>query len=68
MLNFLGLAPQAQMVQESRPRSFRRYLELANVAVWGEEVKYLFVNLGEIGRDAFPKRHPWGRYISFLAY
>jgi hypothetical protein len=38
MLNFLGLAPQAQAIQK-RPRSFRMYLELSNLVATLEEVK-----------------------------
>jgi hypothetical protein len=38
MLNFLGLASQAQAIQK-RPRSFRMYLELSNLAATPEEVK-----------------------------
>jgi hypothetical protein len=38
MLNFLGLAPQAQAIQK-RPRSFRMYLELTNLAATVEQVK-----------------------------
>jgi len=38
MLNFLGLAPRAQATQK-RPRSFRMYLELSNLAATEEEVK-----------------------------
>jgi hypothetical protein len=37
------LAPRAQVIKK-QPRSFRMYLELANVAVTGVEVKYLFRN------------------------
>jgi hypothetical protein len=48
MLNFLGFAPQAQVLQ-TRPRSFRMFLELVNVAARGEEVKCLFVKGGRVG-------------------
>jgi hypothetical protein len=62
MLNFLGLAPEGRWLKK-RPRSFRMYLELANVAARGEEVKYLFVNPSTVCQPGnsvaspFPKRY-----------
>jgi hypothetical protein len=38
MLDFLGLAPQAQVIQ-NRPRSFRQSLEPVNVSASEEQVK-----------------------------